>query len=144
LGFFWSLFKRYRIATIKHQDKSSEEGLLAWCKQTTEGYRDVNIENYKHSFRDGMAFLALCDKFLESNKEIIDYTKFRRDTPTENLATAFEIAEKKMGIPKLLDSQELADGNVDDRSLVLYISLYFHAFVAKQQQRVLEDQKSKI
>jgi len=59
-------------------------------------------------------------------------------------STAFDIAEKKMGVPKLLDPQELADGNVDDRSLVLYISLYFHAFLAKQQQKLLEDQKSKI
>lgn len=144
LGFFWSLFKRYRIAVIKHQDKSSEEGLLAWCKQTTEGYREVNIESYKTSFRDGMAFLALADKFHEGNTEILDYSKFHRDTPTENLTTAFDIAEKKMGVPKLLDPQELADGNVDDRSLVLYISLYFHAFLAKQQQKLLEDQKSKI
>jgi len=144
LGFFWSLFKKYRIATIKHQDKSSEEGLLLWCKQTTEGYRDVNIENYKTSFHDGMAFIALIDKFLEGNKTIIDYSKFRKDSPSENLTTAFEIAEKKMGIPKLLESQEVADGIVDERSLVLYISLYFHAFVAKQQQKLLEDQKSKI
>jgi len=97
LGFFWSLFKRYRIATIKHQDKSSEEGLLLWCKQTTEGYRDVNIENYKNSFRDGMPFIALIDKFLEGNKTILDYSKFYKDSPSENLTTAFEIAEKKDG-----------------------------------------------
>jgi cortexillin 1/2 len=143
LGFLWSLFKKYRIATIKHQDKSSEEGLILWCKQTTEGYKDVNIEGYKTSFRDGMAFLALVDKFVDS-KDILDFDKFQKDKPTENLSTAFEVAEKAMGIPRLLEAQDVADGNVDERSLVLYISLYFHAFVAKQQQKLLEDQKSKI
>jgi hypothetical protein len=29
-------------------DKSSEEGLLLWAKKTTAGYRDVNVESYKH------------------------------------------------------------------------------------------------
>jgi len=36
----------------------------------------------------------------------------------------------------LLDAQEVSEGNVDERSLVLYISLFFHAFVAKQQEKL--------
>jgi cortexillin 1/2 len=47
LGFLWSLFKRFRIQTIKQDDKSSEEGLLLWCKKTTDGYRDVKVEHFK-------------------------------------------------------------------------------------------------
>jgi len=143
LGFLWSLFKKYRIQTIKQDDKSSEEGLLLWVKKTTEGYRDVHIESYKHSFRNGMAFLALCDKAIQ-NPEVIDYSKFVKENTIVNLTKSFELAEKELGVPKLLDPQEVSDGNVDERSLVLYISLYFHAFVAKQQQRELEKQKDEI
>jgi len=147
LGFLWSLFKKFRISVIKHEDKSSEEGLLLWCKKTTEGYADVNIESYKTSFRDGLAFLALCDKFIE-NKEILDFSKFSKDNGTDNLNHVFEIAEKSLGIPKLLEAQEVNEGNVDERSLVLYISLYFHAFVAKQQklemQREIEEAEGRL
>eukprot|EP01114_Cavostelium_apophysatum_P007750 TRINITY_DN1992_c0_g1_i1.p1 TRINITY_DN1992_c0_g1~~TRINITY_DN1992_c0_g1_i1.p1 ORF type:complete len:501 (+),score=239.35 TRINITY_DN1992_c0_g1_i1:62-1564(+) len=140
LGFLWSLFKKFRIQVIKHEDKSSEEGLLLWVKKTTEGYPDVNVETYKNSFRDGMAFLALCDKFID-NKETFDFSKFSKENQGDNLKTAFDQAEKYLGIPQLLDAQEVADGNIDERSLVLYISLYFHAFVAKQQQLAVQKEK---
>jgi len=144
LGFLWSLFKRYRIQTIKHEDKSSEEGLLLWAKKVTDGYRDVSIESYKHSFRSGMAFLALCDRFLEGNKEFLDYDKFSKSNPIENLNTAFDVAEKRIGVPKLLDPEEVSEGNVDERSTILYISLYFHAFTAKEAQKGLLEEKDRI
>jgi len=143
LGFLWSLFKKYRIQTIKHDDKSSEEALLAWCKKMTEGYNDVSIESYKTSFRNGKAFLALCDRYI-SNPEVLDYNKFSKENAEENLNAAFEYGEKELGIPKLLEAHEVAEGNVDERSLVLYISLYFHAFVAQQQQKGMELEKQKI
>eukprot|EP01114_Cavostelium_apophysatum_P013515 TRINITY_DN328_c0_g1_i1.p1 TRINITY_DN328_c0_g1~~TRINITY_DN328_c0_g1_i1.p1 ORF type:complete len:439 (-),score=191.01 TRINITY_DN328_c0_g1_i1:119-1435(-) len=143
LGLLWSLFKKFRIATIKHQDKSSEEGLLLWVRNTTEGYKDVNIENYKQSFRDGLAFTALCDKFVD-NKETFDFDKFTKENGVDNLNAAFDAAEKHLGIPKLLEAQEVFDGNTDERSLVLYISLYFHAFLAKQQQLEMQKDKEKL
>ncbi|PRP86839.1 actin bundling protein [Planoprotostelium fungivorum] len=144
LGFFYTLYKRYRIATIKVQDKSSEEGLLLWCKQKTEGYRDVEIENFRHSFKDGMAFGALCDAYLESNKETIDYDKFQKGQPLDNLTSAFEIATKHLGLPKLLDEADVLEGNIDERSMVLYVSLFFHAFTAKDAQRAADAEKNKI
>jgi len=108
-----------------------------------KGYRDVHVESFSHSFRTGMAFLALVDKFVQ-DKSIINYDAFKKETQVPNLNAAFELAEKHLGIPKLLDAQEVSDGNVDERSLVLYVSLYFHAFVAKEQQRLIEDEKNKI
>ena len=90
-----------------------------------------------------MAFLALCDKFIQ-NRDTLNFETFQKDNQNDNLAAAFELAEKHLGIPKLLDPQEVSEGNVDERSLVLYISLYFHAFVAKQQQDALLADKEKI
>jgi len=79
--------------------------------------------------------LAFCDAYIE-NKEEFDYKQLNKQNVIENLNLAFETAEKRSGIPKLLDAQEVSDGNVDERSLVLYISLFFHAFVAKQQEKL--------
>jgi len=62
----------------------------------------------------------------------------------DNLGAAFDLAEKHLGIPKLLEPHEVSEGNVDERSLVLYISLYFHAFVAQQQQKGILEEKDKI
>lgn len=99
--------------------------------------------NYKQSFRDGKAFIALCDDYID-DKDIFDYDKLVKDDPIENLSRAFETIETKLGVPKLLDPSEVSEGNVDERSLVLYMSLLFHAFTSKQQQAGIEEEKNKM
>jgi len=54
---------------------------------------------------------------------------------------AFELAEQELGIPKLLDAKEVFEGKVDERSLVLYTSLFFHAFKAAAVAQDLLNQK---
>lgn len=140
LGLLWTLYRKYRIATISVQDKSSEEGLLLWVKNVTDGYNGVNIENFKTSFKDGMAFLALVHRF-NPEKTKVDYKSHAKDTPEHNLSVAFELAEQELGIPKLLDVKEVFDGRVDERSLVLYTSLFFHAFKAAAVAQGLEKER---
>lgn len=117
--------------------------MLLWVKKTTNGYNDVKIEGYRNSFRDGLAYAALCDKFA-ADKSLFDFANFNKDKPLDNLNAAFEFAEKSMGIPKLLDADEVMSGSVDERSTVLYISLFFHAFMAKEQQKGILVEKERI
>jgi len=140
LGLLWTLYRKFRIATINVQDKSSEEGLLLWVKNITDGYNGVNIENFKNSFKDGMAFLAMVHRF-NPEKTKVDLSSHAKDTPEHNLSVAFELAEQELGIPKLLDVKEVFDGKVDERSLVLYTSLFFHAFKAAAVAQGLEQAK---
>jgi len=140
LGLLWTVYRKYRIATISVQDKSSEEGLLLWVKQVTDGYNGVHIENFKNSFKDGMAFLALVHRF-NPEKTKVDFSNHSRDDPERNLSVAFELAEQELGIPKLLDTKEVFEGRVDERSLVLYTSLFFHAFKAAAVAQDLERAK---
>jgi len=114
-----------------------------WVKKTTEGYPGVHVENFKTGFKDGLAFLALCDKFV-GNPELVDYSKFDKNNATDNLTSGFEYAEKHLGVPKLLEADELTSGNVDERSLVLYVSLFFHAFTAHEQQLAMKAEKDMI
>ena len=60
------------------------------------------------------------------------------------LEKAFEIAEKHINIPKLLDAGEVMKGTADERSLILYTSLFFHAFSAKAQKDAHEAEKQKL
>ncbi|GAM21064.1 hypothetical protein SAMD00019534_042390, partial [Acytostelium subglobosum LB1] len=135
LGFLWTLYRKYRIAVISEGDKSSEEGLLAWVKKTTDGYDGVNITNFKNSFKDGNAYLALAHKFDPS---VFSYGEYHGKELIDRLNSAFEFAEKGLGIPKLLDAESLSKGNVDERSIVLYTSLFFHAYRAKEEREALE------
>jgi len=141
LGLLWSLFRKLRLGAIVEGDKSSEDGLLLWVKKMTAGYKGVNINGFKDSFGDGLAFSALVHKF---NPELLDYDSLTPEEKVQNLERAFDIAEKSLGIPKLLEPSDLISGPVDERSVILYVSLFFHAFVANDEMRKIEAQKSEI
>lgn len=130
LGMLWTLFRTLRIVTIKEEGHSSEDALLLWVKKMTAGYDGVNITTFKESFNDGLAFSALINKYDE---KLLNYRKLSRDNKEENLENAFSIAESNMGIPKLLEAADLMSGAPDERSVVLYVSLFFHAFVANEE-----------
>jgi len=143
LGLLWTLFRKYRISVISEEDKSSEEGLLLWCKNITEGYKNVHIDKWKNSFRDGMAFLAMVHRY-NPEKTALRYEDYSQGNPKDNLLAAFEFAETEMGVPKLLEPQEVIEGTVDERSLVLYTSLFFHAFnAAKDRAQWEAEQRNK-
>merc|ERR1712000_170422 len=139
LGFLWSLFRKFKIATIKEEDKSSEEGLLLWVTKQTEGYPKVEITNFRNSFRSGYAFLALIDKYKEG---LVDYQKhIDNEDPRTQLEEAFRVAEESLGVPSLLNADDVMNGEVDERGLVLYVSLYFHAYMALSERDRLESSK---
>lgn len=141
LGLLWSLFRKLRLAVFQEEGKSSEDGLLNWVRQMTAGYKGVNINTFKDSFNDGLAFSALIHKF---NSDLLNYDSLNGEDRENNLDKAFDIAEKSLGIPRLLDPSDLIAGPVDERSVILYVSLYFHAFVANDEMRKIEAQKSEI
>lgn len=144
LGFLWMLFRKFRIAKqmgVEDVD-STTEGLLNWVREVTTGYKGVNIRDFKSSFSDGNAFLALVHAF---DKSLFNYNERLEEHSTlENIEASFDMAEKTLGIPQLLDPQELADGTIDERSVVLYVSLYFHAFVSAQEKNKIEGEKKAI
>ncbi|MCJ8750392.1 hypothetical protein PDJAM_G00263940 [Pangasius djambal] len=53
-------------------------------------------------WKDGLGFCALIHRH---RPELIDYGKLRKDDPMTNLNTAFDVAEKYLDIPKMLDAE---------------------------------------
>ena len=67
--------------------------------------------------------------------DLIDYEKLDKTDHRGNMQLAFEIASKEIGIPDLLDVEDVCDvAKPDERSLMTYIAYWFHAF--SQMERV--------
>lgn len=141
LGFLWIMFRKFRIAKAMGSDNidSTTEALLTWCRDITKGYKGVDIKDFKSSFNDGNAFLAMVHAF--DNKLFKYDEQLEEHSTSENIDTAFNLAEKHLGIPQLLTMQDLMDGTIDERSVVLYVSLYFHAFVSAEEKNKIEREK---
>lgn len=67
--------------------------------------------------------------------DLIDFEKLDKSDHRGNMQLAFDIASREIGIPDLLDVEDVCDvAKPDERSLMTYIAYWFHAF--SQMERV--------
>nr|1WKU_A Chain A, Alpha-actinin 3 [Homo sapiens]1WKU_B Chain B, Alpha-actinin 3 [Homo sapiens] len=131
LGMIWTIILRFAIQDISVEETSAKEGLLLWCQRKTAPYRNVNVQNFHTSWKDG---LALCALIHRHRPDLIDYAKLRKDDPIGNLNTAFEVAEKYLDIPKMLDAEDIVNTpKPDEKAIMTYVSCFYHAFAGAEQ-----------
>lgn len=131
LGMIWTIILRFAIQDITVDEFSAKEGLLLWCQRKTAPYKNVNVQNFHMSFKDGLAFCALIHRH---RPDLIEYEKLSKDDPMHNLNYAFEVAEKHLDIPKMLDAEDMVNQvKPDERAVMTYVSCYYHAFSSSQQ-----------
>uniref|UniRef100_H3BH26 Actinin alpha 4 n=1 Tax=Latimeria chalumnae TaxID=7897 RepID=H3BH26_LATCH len=131
LGMIWTIILRFAIQDISVEETSAKEGLLLWCQRKTAPYKNVNVQNFHISWKDGLAFNALIHRH---RPELIDYDKLRKDDPITNLNNAFEVAEKYLDIPKMLDAEDVVNtARPDEKAIMTYVSSFYHAFSGAQK-----------
>uniref|UniRef100_A0AAR2LG50 Spectrin beta chain n=1 Tax=Pygocentrus nattereri TaxID=42514 RepID=A0AAR2LG50_PYGNA len=131
LGLIWTIILRFQIQDISvetednKEKKSAKDALLLWCQMKTAGYPNVNVHNFTTSWRDGLAFNAIVHKH---RPDLIEFDTLKRSNAHYNLQNAFNVAEKELGLTKLLDPEDVNVDQPDEKSIITYVATYYHYF----------------
>ncbi|KAH0786195.1 putative alpha-actinin [Histomonas meleagridis] len=126
LGMLWSVISKCHLDSIMegHRDKgqSSRDALLKWCKESTQGYPNVSINDFTTSWSSGLAFCALINKYVP---QVLDYNSLDPNNQFDNVNTALE-ACKNLGISVFLEPSDLVGvEEPDEKSIITQVAELF-------------------
>ena len=135
LGMVWSLILRFNVSEVTEGDLNAKEALLLWAQtkvaEVTGG--SVKINNFHTSWQDGVAFNALIQAY---RPDLANYKELDPKAKTTNLNRAFDTAETKLSIPKLLDADDMVAIRPDEKSVMTYVGLFWKEFAANKRKKL--------
>ncbi|XP_048001317.1 microtubule-actin cross-linking factor 1-like [Leguminivora glycinivorella] len=128
LGLIWTIILHFQISDIvvgQEANVTAREALLSWARRSTAKYPGVRVTDFTSSWRDGLAFNALIHR---NRPDLIDWRNIRSRQVRERLETAFHVVEKEYGVTRLLDPEDVDTHEIDEKSLITYISSLYETF----------------
>ncbi|XP_064197202.1 plectin a isoform X8 [Anguilla rostrata] len=128
LGLIWTIILHFQISDIQvngqSDDMTAKEKLLLWSQRMAEGYQGIRCDNFTTSWRDGKLFNAVIHKH---QPRLIDMGRVYQQSNLENLEQAFSVAEKDLGVTRLLDPEDVDVPHPDEKSIITYVSSLYDA-----------------
>ncbi|KAM4580226.1 plectin isoform 20-T20 [Odontesthes bonariensis] len=127
LGLIWTIILHFQVSSSisdiqingLSEDMTAKEKLLLWSQRMTDGYQGIRCDNFTTSWRDGKLFNAVIHKHYP---RLLDMGKVYRQTNLENLEQAFSVAERDLGVTRLLDPEDVDVAHPDEKSIITYVS----------------------
>ncbi|XP_054241404.1 plectin [Indicator indicator] len=128
LGLIWTIILHFQISDIQvsgqSEDMTAKEKLLLWSQRMVEDYQGLRCDNFSSSWRDGRLFNAIIHRHKPM---LIDMNQVFRQSNLENLDQAFTIAERELGVTRLLDPEDVDVPQPDEKSIITYVSSLYDA-----------------
>ncbi|XP_029972008.1 calmin [Salarias fasciatus] len=116
--------ERQSASTAIREHSKAIKKLLQWVQKRTRKY-GVAVQDFGKSWTSGLAFLAVI-KSIDSS--LVDMRKALLRTARENLEDAFRIAHYSLGIPRLLEAEDVTINAPDEQSIIMYVSQFLEHF----------------
>lgn len=108
------------------RDLTPKQRLLRWIQNKIP---DLAITNFTSDWNDGRAIGALVDAVAPGLCP--DWQKWSPKNATANAREALQVAHDWLDVPPLIAPEEMTDPNVDELSMMTYLSQYPNARLKK-------------
>uniref|UniRef100_A0A3B4WAH5 Calponin-homology (CH) domain-containing protein n=1 Tax=Seriola lalandi dorsalis TaxID=1841481 RepID=A0A3B4WAH5_SERLL len=100
---------------------NAKKALLRWVQCTAAKHHGIEVKDFGPSWRDGVAFQSVVHAI---RPDLVDMEAVRRRSNRENLEEAFSLAENELGIPRLLDPEDVDVDKPDEKSIMTYVAQF--------------------
>ncbi|XP_041442540.1 filamin-C isoform X2 [Xenopus laevis] len=127
LGLIWTLILHYSISMPMWEDEDEEDAKKQTPKQRLLGWiqnkiPQLPITNFHRDWKDGKALGALVDNCAPGLCP--DWEAWDPNQPVENAREAMQQADDWLGVPQVIAPEEIVDPNVDEHSVMTYLSQF--------------------
>ncbi|XP_054724113.1 filamin-A-like [Uloborus diversus] len=131
LGLIWTLILHYSISLPMWEGEEGDsvfdkkggptpkQRLLGWIQNKLP---DLPINNFNSDWNDGRAVAALVDALAPGLCP--DWVNMKPENALKNAKEAMDLADNWLGVPQLIKPEEMVNPNVDDLSMMTYLSQY--------------------
>ncbi|KAM3832299.1 LOW QUALITY PROTEIN: filamin-C [Vipera latastei] len=127
LGLIWTLILHYSISMPMWEDEDEDDAKKQTPKQRLLGWiqnkvPQLPITNFNRDWQDGKALGALVDNCAPGLCP--DWETWDPRQPVENAREAMQQADDWLGVPQVIAPEEIVDPNVDEHSVMTYLSQF--------------------
>ncbi|KAM8914000.1 uncharacterized protein clmna isoform 1-T1 [Spinachia spinachia] len=121
--------ERQSASTAMREHSKAIKKLLQWVQKRTRKY-SVAVKDFGKSWTSGLAFLAVIKSIDPS---LVDMRKALLRNAKDNLEDSFRIAHYSLGIPRLLEPEDVTVNAPDEQSIMTYVSQFLEHFPGREE-----------
>ena len=122
LGLIWTLFQHY---TIQNTLKSTKEAMISFFARVC----NVEVSNFTTDWNNGIV-LSRVIEYLHPGL-FPDITSLSSANKKDNCNRAITSAKEKLSIPPIISADDMADPNVEEKSMMMYLWYYIKLCIKK-------------